>query len=263
MISVIMASRNKAPVLPETLDSLLAQTHEAWELVVVDDASTDPSWTILEEYAGRDARIRIYRNDRPSGGPAGPRNRALGLARGDWIAVLDADDLWHDEKLERQLAAVRARDTPFCSTAALSFNGTAPPLSGPPHPAETRWVDHGQLLDKNVIAASSVLIRADVLRAVRFIEEPRYRRVEDACCWLRIHRDAVPRSIQLGERLTFYRRGPFWRLKGIGAARRLRMLREHTVGGRPLGMRALPHFARYAVASVASIVRTGGSFRSA
>ena len=264
MVTVIMASHDKAGFVSESLDSVIAQSLQEWELIAVDDASSDGTWEILERYSKLDPRIRIERRSHCSGGPAAPRNRALALARGEWTAVLDADDLWHAEKLERQVSAALDQDVGFCSTAAISFDGGSPRLVGDPEGGGIRFLDHRRLLRKNVVAASSVLVCTEMLRAVGFPEERRYRRVEDACCWLRIHRDLIPRSPQLGEQLTFYRTGAPWRLKPTMAWRRFGMLRRHEVQGAPLGtLGALPCMASYAWSSVAATLTTGGSFRSA
>ncbi len=90
-VSILMAVYNAEPYLAEAVDSVLAQTESAWELLCVDDASTDGSLAILEQYASRDARIRVF----PQTGNRGlsvVRNVALRAARGQWVMILDADD---------------------------------------------------------------------------------------------------------------------------------------------------------------------------
>jgi peptidoglycan/xylan/chitin deacetylase (PgdA/CDA1 family) len=89
-ISVVVPAHDAAATLPEALDSLLAQTYEDWEAVVVDDGSTDATVAVAERYAGRDSRIRVVR--RAQGGASAARNTGVAAARGEWLLLLDADD---------------------------------------------------------------------------------------------------------------------------------------------------------------------------
>lgn len=102
LISVIVPAFNAALFLPDALNSLLGQTHRDLEVVVVNDGSTDDTAGLLSAWCARDPRVRaVYQQNR--GLPAA-RNAGLSVARGDYIAFLDADDVIHPEKLERQLA---------------------------------------------------------------------------------------------------------------------------------------------------------------
>lgn len=102
LVSIIMPSFCCGSFIVDTIESVLAQTYTHWELIVVDDCSTDLSQDIVASYMAKDARIRMLVNDQNSGA-AFSRNRALREARGKWIAFLDSDDLWLPEKLEHQL----------------------------------------------------------------------------------------------------------------------------------------------------------------
>ena len=103
-ISCIVPVYNGERFLAEALDSILAQTHQPGEIIVVDDGSTDGTPEILARYG---ERVRYERQE--NAGPASARNAGLGLARGELVAFLDADDLWHPEKLARQSARFIAR----------------------------------------------------------------------------------------------------------------------------------------------------------
>jgi glycosyltransferase involved in cell wall biosynthesis len=108
-VSVVMAAFNEAEFIASAIESFLAQTYEDSELIVVDDASTDGTPEIVERYARRATkRIRLFRLDARVG-PARARNVALEHARGELIALLDADDLWLSTKLEEQVAILRGR----------------------------------------------------------------------------------------------------------------------------------------------------------
>ena len=101
LVSIVMPNYNCGKYLRATVESVLAQTYTNWELIFVDDCSTDDSLEIIESFS--DGRIRVLQNEKNSGA-AISRNYALREARGKWIAFLDSDDLWEPLKLEEQLA---------------------------------------------------------------------------------------------------------------------------------------------------------------
>ena len=101
LVSVLVPAHNAAATIAETLASALAQTHQDLEVIVVDDGSTDDTAEIVSGIAGREVRIILVRQ--ANGGVAKARNTALARARGSYIAPLDADDLWHPDKLAHQL----------------------------------------------------------------------------------------------------------------------------------------------------------------
>lgn len=107
MISVIIPVYNTAAYLREALDSVLAQTYKAWECICVDDGSTDGSGDILSEYAGRDSRFVVIRQD--NAGQSVARNTALRHVKGDYIYMMDSDDVLEDTLLEEALS--RAEST--------------------------------------------------------------------------------------------------------------------------------------------------------
>src|SRR5919107_444831 len=102
-VSVIVPAYNVAGYLERALDSALAQTMSDLEVIVVDDASSDTTFEVASSVAARDARVRLLRNDNNRGLSAS-RNRAMHAARGEWIALLDGDDAWRPERLERMMA---------------------------------------------------------------------------------------------------------------------------------------------------------------
>ena len=100
LVSIVMPSYNTARFIKNSIDSVLAQTYKNWELLIVDDCSTDNTNEIVAQF--NDSRITYVKNEKNSGA-AVSRNRALAQAKGKWIAFLDSDDLWAPEKLEKQL----------------------------------------------------------------------------------------------------------------------------------------------------------------
>ena len=117
LISCIVPVFNGVRYLAEALESILNQTYRPLEIIVVDDGSTDQTPAVIRRYSDR---IRSIHQD--NAGPAKARNRGLGESGGDFVAFLDADDLWHPEKLERQAARFRARpELDVCVTHVQNF----------------------------------------------------------------------------------------------------------------------------------------------
>ena len=110
LVSIIMPSYNTASFISKTIESVLNQTYKNWELLVVDDCSTDGTDEIVSKY--NDKRIVYLKNEKNSGA-ALSRNRALRNAKGKWIAFLDSDDLWHPTKLEKQIKFMKKMDISF------------------------------------------------------------------------------------------------------------------------------------------------------
>lgn len=113
LVSIIMPSYNTEKYIANSIRSVVAQTYTNWELLIVDDCSTDNTDEIVAEF--RDKRIKYLKNEKNSGA-AISRNRALREARGKWIAFLDSDDLWLPEKLEKQLRFMEEHDYAFSFT---------------------------------------------------------------------------------------------------------------------------------------------------
>ena len=119
-VSVLMANYNGAPFIEQSIRSTLAQTMAELEIIVCDDASDDDSLAIARRIAAADSRVRVAAADRNSGISA-TRNRAIGLARGDWLAVQDSDDLFHPERLSRLLAAAARNGADLVADDLLEF----------------------------------------------------------------------------------------------------------------------------------------------
>ena len=102
-VSVIMPAYNAAIYFKKSIESVLSQTYPNWELLVIDDCSTDNSAAIIKEYAAKDNRIKYLKTDASSGSPTLPRNIGIEHAQGRFIAFLDSDDAWFPDKLEKQV----------------------------------------------------------------------------------------------------------------------------------------------------------------
>jgi len=204
-VSVVIPCYNAAPFLRETLDSVLSQTQPALEVIVVDDGSTDDSAAIAESYG---PPVRVIRQ--ANGGESVARNRGIEEAKGDWIAFLDADDVWKADKLERQLAAVDAEDVVCVHTNHLLFG------------RENRVQDFSEVSDElrysrlhmatnGVLLSSTTMIRAglpvrypewtkhgeDVLFALELRELGKIRLVAEPLAGYRLHDRAQTAALSI------------------------------------------------------------------
>ena len=125
LVSIIMPSYNTAKYIAETVQSVLAQTYQDWELIIVDDCSTDDTDEVVKPFLS-DSRIRYLKNEKNSGA-AVSRNRALREAKGKWIAFLDSDDLWMPEKLEKQIAFMEENGYHFSYTDYMEIDEASKP----------------------------------------------------------------------------------------------------------------------------------------
>ena len=135
LVSIIMPSYNTAQYIADSIRSVQAQTYKNWELLIVDDCSSDNSDDVVAPFLS-DARIRYLKNE-VNGGAAVSRNYALREAKGRWIAFLDSDDLWHPEKLERQILFMKKENCHFSYTYYQEIDEASQPLGvtvqGPRH----------------------------------------------------------------------------------------------------------------------------------
>lgn len=123
LVSIIMPSYNTGKYIAETIDSVLAQTYKNWELIIVDDCSTDNTDKVVEGFL-TDKRIKYLKNKHNSGA-AVSRNRALRKAKGKWIAFLDSDDIWVPEKLKKQIIFMKKHNYSFTFTDyRICLNGS-------------------------------------------------------------------------------------------------------------------------------------------
>lgn len=127
LVSIIMPSYNTAKYIAESINSVLAQTYTNWELLIVDDCSTDNTDEIVQPFLS-DERIKYFKNEKNSGA-AVSRNKALREAKGKWIAFLDSDDLWFPEKLEKQIKFMKKNDYKFSYTDYEKIDEASAPLN--------------------------------------------------------------------------------------------------------------------------------------
>jgi glycosyltransferase involved in cell wall biosynthesis len=115
MVSIIVPTYNRANIIRKSIDSILSQTYGDFELIIVDDGSTDDTKIVVDSY--KDKRIRYIRNDSSSHGPSVARNIGIQNSKGEYIAFNDSDDIWHGDKLEKQISFLHDKnaDITFCT----------------------------------------------------------------------------------------------------------------------------------------------------
>lgn len=198
LVSIIMPSYNTADFIVESIQSVLDQTYNNWELIIVDDCSSDRTDEIVKPFLA-DGRIKYLKNEKNSGA-AVSRNKALREARGKWIAFLDSDDLWTSEKLQKQIAFMENNGYHFSYTnyAEINTEGKRNGISvtGPKKITKTGFF--------NYCWPGCLTVMYDA-EAVGLIQISDIKKNNDYAMWLKACRKAD--CYLLDEELALYRRG--------------------------------------------------------
>ena len=200
LISIVCPARNAADYLPRAIQSVLDQSADNWELLIIDDGSSDETHSIAEAFESGDSRIFLIRNEISIGVQAA-RNAGLEAAKGRWVAFLDADDEWVPQKLEKTIFFAGKNRSPLTFTGyrAMDEHGSrlGSPISVP------RRVSYQELLTLNVIVTSSVIVDRELTGDIKM----RGVAASDFACWLEILRSQVY-AYGLSEDLVRYRLTP-------------------------------------------------------
>lgn len=241
LISVVTPAWRAAKIVGETIESVMGQSYENWELLVVDDCSPDDTFDVISAYASRDPRIRALKNPVNSG-PALTRNAGLAAARGRWIAFLDADDVWLPTKLERTLAHSVANNSAITFTGFRRMDADGDNLGR--YISVPERVTYKKLLGNTVIATSTAVVDRNITGDFR-MKKVFY---DDLACWLDILRSGRV-AFGLDEDLMRYRV-----MNASVSRNKIRSAREvwktfRTVENLSV-LSSSYHFARYAVNGV-------------
>ena len=178
LVSIITPAYNTAECIGKTIQSVLAQTYSNWELLIVDDCSTDNTREIIESFG--DPRIRYLKNEKNSGA-AISRNYGLREAKGKWIAFIDSDDLWAPEKLEKQIRFMKENNYAFTCTdyCMVSPDGQLQPhiYTGP------EWVNKKILYRYCYFSTITVMYDRETVGLVQIAD---IRKHNDYAMWLQI-----------------------------------------------------------------------------
>lgn len=201
-VTVLMPAFNASRFIPSAIESVLNQTYDDWELVIIDDASRDDTRTVVRSF--HDARIRLVEQDVNSG-VASSLNLGLKVARGELVARLDADDIAYPERLSLQVAYLASH--PECGVLGTSFDRIDEEgrqferCIVPCNPTVVRW----RLLTWNVLAHSSVMFRRNLALKVGGYDETAHN-AEDHALWARL--GLISEIAQLPDVLVAYRDNP-------------------------------------------------------
>lgn len=198
LISVIMAAYNAEKTIEQAITSVLSQTYPYFELLVVNDCSKDRTVELVEDIAARDSRVHLISNAKNSG-VSYTREHGLKEAKGSWIAILDSDDAWAPEKLEKQINLQKKMnaDLLFTGSAFMDSDGQSIDwyLHAPPE------VTYRQLLKQNVLSNSSALVRKELYAKHYAIGDGMH---EDFAIWLSILKEGK-KAYGVDEPLLIYR----------------------------------------------------------
>ena len=195
-VSIIMPTYNCGRFIDESIRSVLAQTYKDWELIIVDDCSTDNTAEIVGQYT--DPRIRYMRNERNMGA-ALTRNRALREAKGRYIAFLDSDDLWLPEKLEKQIAFMEQNGYAFTYHEYTEIDEASKPLG-----IYVSGKKHVRPFDMKSCCWPGCLTVIYDSQVVGLIQIPDIKKNNDSAMWLQVIQKADCYLLQ--ENLALYRR---------------------------------------------------------
>lgn len=215
LVSIVMPSYNTEKYIAESIESVLAQTYPYWELIIVDDCSTDASDAAVAPYLA-DTRIRYLKNETNSGA-AVSRNYALREAKGKWIAFLDSDDTWEPEKLEKQIDFMERNGYKFtCTDYRIQLNGQWLPYiyTSPNKITEFKM--------KNYCYFSTITVMYD-REHVGLIQIENVRKNNDYAMWLKIIKKA--NCYRLPECLSSYIKHE----GSISSGSKLKLIKHHYI----------------------------------
>ena len=205
-VSVIIAMFNGMSVVVETLESVSNQTFQNFEVIIMDDGSTDNSAAVVRGFCETDSRFRLM--TQPNAGPATALNALISQARGEWIALLDQDDVWFPQKFERQMEL--SREDPRANFLFTNFHFWDGCRDSHVMYRDDEPLPEGdtirQLITNYIYCLSTVMVRRQTLRDAGLFD-PELKKSYDWDMWLRIAEHGIwARGIR--EPLARYRRWP-------------------------------------------------------
>ena len=196
LVSIIMPAYNSAATIAESIESVLTQTYGSWELIIIDDCSTDDTKKIIAGY--KDERISCCSQSKKLG-VAKARNTGISMAKGRYIAFLDSDDLWMPEKLTRQVKFMKKHHYGFTYTEYRQF--TDNPQKAGKRIKVRDYVNYRELLKGNDIGCLTVMVDREVFPEINMPTQ----RHEDYITWLNLLREGN-NAYGLHEDLARYRK---------------------------------------------------------
>lgn len=198
LISIIMAAYNAENTIGQAITSVIQQTYTDFELIIINDCSTDRTVDVINEFIKRDTRIILINNSKNMG-VSYTRKHGLDEAKGSWIAILDSDDLWLPEKLAKQVEFQKKTNADLLYTGSGFMNVDGKQINWKLNVPEV--ITYRQLLKQNILSNSSALVRKDLYEKYYVVGDDMH---EDFAIWLQILRNGI-KAYGINEPLLIYR----------------------------------------------------------
>lgn len=180
LVSVITPTYNCADFIGETIESVQSQIYQNWEMIIVDDCSTDNTKEVVDKYISKDSRIKYFCLKNNSGA-AVARTKAMELASGEYMAFLDSDDIWSEDKLKKQLYFMKEHDVAFTCTAYEQIDENGKPLNKVINTVPK--ADYNRVLLDCPVGNSTVMYNVEKMGK---FEVPNIRKRNDDALWLQM-----------------------------------------------------------------------------
>ena len=228
LVSVVMPAYNASKTIESAVASVLNQTFDDFELIIINDCSNDDTEKKIEMLLQSDKRIRYIKNQNNSG-VAYSRNHGVSVACGKWIAFLDSDDMWRKDKLEKQLQLVNDNSNALITYTASAFMDWEGNGYNYIMPVSDK-IDYKGLLRKNLLSCSSVMVKKELIEKYKM---PSDDMSEDYAVWLMILRE-VDYAYGINEPLLIYRLS-----KNSKSSSRIKAFKMHFNAYRYVGYRVV------------------------
>lgn len=201
LVSIICPSFNSGKFIGETIESVQAQSYSNWEMIIVDDCSSDNTISVVKRYQCNDSRVRLLQLAENCGA-AVARNAAISIAKGRYLAFLDSDDMWDSTKLDKQLKFMLMNNLVFTFTAYREISEGGIPSNKCVDIGTPDVVDYNSMLKKvATMGCLTVMLDRKVVAKSRM---PLIRRGQDYAFWLLILRSGI-KARKINEVLALYR----------------------------------------------------------
>ena len=206
LVSIITPNYNGARFLKETIESVLAQTFENWELLIIDDGSTDDSEKIIKGYVEQDQKVKFLKTNltkfpKLTRGPGAARNTGIDVSVGRYIAFLDSDDLWHQTKLEKQLEFLKNNDSALSYTWYEIIDEQGKKVGQ--HTPSEKKLSYKDLIKDCKIGCLTAMYDSKKI-GKQFINLNKYDQYADFSLWLKITKQGYSADC-LQDKLSYYR----------------------------------------------------------
>lgn len=228
LISIITPVYNSEKYIGDTIQSVLVQTHTNWEMLIADDCSVDNTANVIQNFD--DSRIKYFKLAK-NAGAAVARNEALEKAQGQYIAFLDADDMWKPEKLEKQLDFMIKNSIGFSFSAYEILSTGGNKLIKVP-----KMLNYSQFMKNTIIGTLTVMINKEIVGEVRLVN---IKKDHDSMTWAKLLREGN-KAYGLNESLAYYRK-----VEGSISNNKIEAIKNHWKNCRQIEKLSVPQCLYY------------------